>query len=602
MVGVVRGSEQMRSVITLLLRLWPHINSARRWKLGMFLVLMLVTSFSEAISISALLPFLTILTAPESLPAIPIVSSLINAFGLTQSSNILLFITIVFGLASIFAGAMRLLLLWATTKLSFAIGADLSVSIYEKTLYQPYQVHLSRNSSEIVNAVATKTSCVITTLLMVLNLISSAVMLAVILSALIFISPTVAFLVLGSFGLIYLFIYLLTRKRRISDSQSMAQESTKVIQILQEGLGGIRDVLLDGTQALHCHVYRKADAALRSAQGRSLFISQSPRYVVEALGMVLIAAFAYFLSQQSGGVGTALPVLGALALGAQRLMPVLQQAYASWSTIQSGEASFADAIKLLEQPLPSVINENSSELVAFKESIRLSHLSFRYGPESPWVLNDITLEIFKGSRVGLIGATGSGKSTLMDVFMGLLPPTEGVFEIDNQLLTPVNMRAWQRRIAHVPQSIFLSDGNLEENIAFGVPSDQVDRELVRQAARQAQIADVIDSWPMKYKTMVGERGVRLSGGQRQRIGIARALYKRADIIIFDEATSALDTETEEAVMLAIEGLSRDLTLILVAHRLTTLKNCTQIVELSSGRINNICSYQDHLRHEKDVLR
>lgn len=562
---------------------------------------MLVTSFSEALSIGALLPFLTILTAPQNLTAIPIVNRLMEASGLTNSANTLLFITVAFGFASVFAGAMRLLMLWASTKLSFAIGTDLSMSIYERTLYQPYQVHLSRNSSEIVSTISTKTSSVITTLLMALNLVSSIVMLTAIVLALIFISPVIAFLTLGTFGLIYLLINLLTRARRIVDSQRMAQDSTKVIKILQEGLGGIRDVLLDGTQAMHCQVYSKADTALRSAQGRSLFISQSPRYVVEALGMVMIAAFAYFLSQQQGGVGKALPVLGALALGAQRLLPVLQQAYASWSTIQSGEASLADAVYLLEQPLPLAINRNSSQTISLEKSIRLNRLSFRYGPELPWILRDINLEIFKGSRIGLIGATGGGKSTLLDILMGLLHPTEGTFEIDGKPISLSSIQAWQRQIAHVPQSIFLTDGSIEENIAFGVPKNQLNRELVRQAARQAQIANTIESWPMQYDTMVGERGVRLSGGQRQRIGIARALYKRAKIIIFDEATSALDSETEQAVMQAIECLSSELTLIFVAHRLSTLKNCTEIVELSSGCIGNFYTYQDLVKHEMSLF-
>lgn len=580
----------MQSVNTLLQRLWPHINSARRWQLGLFLALMVMTSFAEVLSIGALLPFLTILTAPQQLSSIPIVNALIGALGFSGAANVLLFVTIAFGVAVVLAGVMRLLLLWASTKLSFAIGADLSMSIYERTLYQPYQVHLARNSSEVVNAIATKTSSVITTLLMVLNLVSSAVMLAVILSALIFISPVVAFSALGGFGLIYLVVILLTRTRRIADSQRMAQESTKVIRILQEGLGGIRDVLLDGTQTMHCQIYREADTALRGAQGRSLFVSQSPRYGVEALGMVLIAALAYFLTQQAGGVGTVLPVLGALALGAQRLLPVLQQAYASWSTIQSGVASLADAIDLLEQPLPSVTERASTQTIPFKQSIRLNRLSFRYGPQLPWVLKDINLEIVKGSRIGLIGTTGGGKSTLLDIVMGLLPPTEGTFEIDGQPLSASNMRAWQGHIAHVPQSIFLSDSSIEENIAVGVPKHQLDRELVRQAARQAQIADVIESWPLQYQTMVGERGVRLSGGQRQRIGIARALYKRADVIIFDEATSALDDETEEAVMQAISELSEDLTVLIIAHRLTTLKNCTQIVELGNCGIKRMGTY------------
>lgn len=580
----------MQSVSTLLQRLWPHINSVRRLQLVLFLVLMVVASFAEVLSIGALLPFLAVLAEPQRLSSYPIVNVLMDFLGFSGAADVLLFVTIAFGVAVVLAGVTRLLLLWASTKLSFAIGADLSMSIYERTLYQPYQAHLARNSSQVVSAISTKTSSVITTLLMVLNLVSSAVMLAVILSALIFISPLVAFLTLGGFGLIYLVVILLTRTRRIADSQRIAQESTKVIRILQDGLGGIRDVLLDGTQAMHCQIYREADTALRGAQGRSLFVSQSPRYGVEALGVVLIAALAYFLAQQAGGVGTALPVLGALALGAQRLLPVLQQAYASWSTIQSGVASMADAIDLLEQPLPSATERASTQIIPFKQSMRLHRLSFRYGPQLPWVLKDINLEIVKGNRIGLIGTTGGGKSTLLDIVMGLLPPSEGTFEIDGQPLSTSNIRAWQGHIAHVPQSIFLSDSSIEENIAFGVPKHQLDKKLVRQAARQAQIADVIESWPMQYQTMVGERGERLSGGQRQRIGIARALYKRADVIIFDEATSALDDETEEAVMQAISELSEDLTVLIIAHRLTTLKNCTQIVELGNCGIKRIGTY------------
>jgi ATP-binding cassette subfamily B protein len=228
----------------------------------------------------------------------------------------------------------------------------------------------------------------------------------------------------------------------------------------------------------------------------------------------------------------------------------------------------------------------------FRQQIRLNQLSFQYSPQTPWVLNEVNLCILRGSRVGFIGVTGSGKSTLLDIVMGLLEPTTGTIEIDGQLVTSGNHRAWQEHIAHVPQAIFLADSTIEENIAFGVPKDQIDSGRVRQAAEQAQIADIILTWPNKYQTLVGERGIRLSGGQRQRIGIARALYKKADVIIFDEATSALDNETEQAVMQAIEGLSGDLTLLIIAHRLTTLKNCTQVVEMENGRLKRIGSYQE----------
>jgi len=202
------------------------------------------------------------------------------------------------------------------------------------------------------------------------------------------------------------------------------------------------------------------------------------------------------------------------------------------------------------------------------------------------------LTIKKGDRVGFVGPTGSGKSTLLDIVMGLLQPTDGAIQIDNQLITPDNQHLWQKHIGHVPQSIYLSDSSIEENIAFGVPKERIDFKRVKQAAEQAQIKDMIESLPQGYKTFVGEGGVRLSGGQRQRIGIARALYKRIDVIIFDEATSALDNETEEVVMNAIENLSKKLTILIIAHRLTTLKNCSYIVKLKDGAIKDIGSYQE----------
>lgn len=308
--------------------------------------------------------------------------------------------------------------------------------------------------------------------------------------------------------------------------------------------------------------------------------------------MLLIAALAYTLAQQSDGIAKAIPVLGALALGAQRLLPVLQQAYGAWSSIQGGKASLQDTLELLDQPLPDYAGQPAAKPLPFRQYINLNQLSFRYSPQTPWVLKNLDLRIVKGSRVGFIGATGSGKTTLLDIVMGLLQPTDGMIEIDGQSITTSNNRSWQAHIAHVPQAIFLADSTIEENIAFGVPKNQIDHERVRQAAHQAQIAEIIETWPKHYQTFVGERGIRLSGGQRQRIGIARALYKQADVIIFDEATSALDNETEQAVMQAIEGFSEDLTILIIAHRLTTLKNCTQIVELGNGGIKRTGSYQD----------
>lgn len=557
------------------------------------LVLMVISSFAEILSIGAVLPFLAVLTAPSQIFEQHAAQPYIQALGINTPEQLLLPLTIAFCLAALLAGAMRLLLLWVGTRVSFATGADLSIDIYRRTLYQPYAVHVARNSSEVINGISGKATGVIHGIIVpTLTLISSGIMLIAILVALLIVDPVTALTAFGGFGVIYGLIIRLTRKRLLIDSQRIARESTHVIKSLQEGLGGIRDVLIDGSQAAYCQIYREADHPLRQAQGNILFIGQSPRYGMEALGMLLIAALAYSLAKQPDGIAKAIPVLGALALGAQRLLPILQQSYVAWSCIRGGQASLQDALELLDQPLPDYAHQPAAIPMPFRAQISLKQISFRYSATTPWILQKLNFTIANGSRIGFIGTTGSGKSTLLDIVMGLLQPTEGEIEIDGQPITLGNYRSWQAHIAHVPQAIFLADSTIEENIAFGVPKDKIDHARVKQAAHQAQIAEAIETWPKQYQTFVGERGIRLSGGQRQRIGIARALYKQADVIIFDEATSALDSETELAVMQAIEGLSADLTILIVAHRLTTLKNCTQIVELSDGGIKRIGTYQD----------
>ena len=582
-----------QSLRHLLARLWRHISPRRRGQLGLLLVLMLFASFAEILSIGAVLPFLAVLTAPERIFGHSAMQPVLQLLGLTAPGQLLLPLTITFGVAALVAGAMRLTLLWTSTKLSFATGADLSIDIYRRTLYQPYKIHMARNSSEIISGISSKVSGAINSVIVpVLTLVSASIMLATILVAVLSFEPMIAVVALSGFGLIYGFIIWVTRTRKTINSLNIARESTQVVKCLQEGLGGIRDVLIDGSQEAYCQIYRNADLPLRRAQGSNQFIGQSPRYGMEALGMLLIAALAYAVAQQADGIAKAIPLLGVLALSAQRLLPVMQQAYAAWSSMQSYHASLQNILDLLDQPLPEYADKSAAKPLPFRQSIKLNQISFRYSQQTPVVLNDLNLVIAKGDRVGFIGATGSGKSTLLDIVMGLLQPTEGTLEIDGRPITTSNHRAWQAHIAHVPQAIFLADSTIQENIAFGVPKNQIDCERVRQAARQAQISDIIETWPKQYQTFVGERGIRLSGGQRQRIGIARALYKQADVIIFDEATSALDNETEQAVMHAIEGLSSELTVLIIAHRLTTLKNCTQIVELDNGRVLRSGSYQN----------
>jgi ATP-binding cassette subfamily B protein len=581
----------------MLMRLWRHISPRRRVQLAILFILMVVAAFAEVLSIGAVLPFLSVLTAPDQMFSSHLAQPVIHQFGLQEPDQLLLLLTIVFAAGALISGALRLILLWAQTRLSYAIGADFSMSIYRRTLYQPYSVHVSRNSSVVIAGISNKANGVVgTTILPLLTIVNSTLMLTSILAAVLAIEPAIAISSVAGFGFIYVVVILITRKALTRDSQSISQDLNQVVKALQEGLGGIRDVLIDGTQATYCDIYRKADMPLRRAQARIAIIGASPRYAIEALGMVLIAALAYFLVNRPSGMTAAIPVLGALALGAQRLLPVLQQAYSSWTLMRGGHASLRDTLDLLDQPLPAHATAAAPEPMPFQSAIELCDLSFRYAAQAPWVLQNLNLKIPKGARVGFIGTTGSGKSTLLDIIMGLLSPTTGSIAIDGVVVTSENHRAWQAHIAHVPQAIFLADATIAENIAFGIPAEQIDIGRVRQAAERAQISVTIESWSDQYNTMVGERGVRLSGGQRQRIGIARALYKRADVIVFDEATSALDNETERAVIQAIEALGEEVTMIIVAHRLTTLRNCTQIVVLSQGGIARVGNYQELVRH------
>ena len=287
-----------------------------------------------------------------------------------------------------------------------------------------------------------------------------------------------------------------------------------------------------------------------------------------------------------------MPLLGSLALGAQRLLPALQQTYSSWATIIGSQAILADTLDLLDQPLPADAVEPPPAPLVLESSACLKGVRFRYSDDGPWVLDELDLTIRKGARVGIVGSTGSGKSTMLDLLMGLLTPTQGEVLVDGYAVTGQRLRAWQRTIAHVPQHIYLADASVAENIAFGIPRHSIDVRRVREAARRAQIAEFVESKPEGYDAFVGERGIRLSGGQRQRLGIARALYKQASVLVLDEATSALDNATDKSVMAAIEALDRDLTILLIAHRLTTVRRCDTIVQLENGRVVAQGSYDE----------
>ena len=570
-------------MIAELTSLWLHTSKRRHVQFFLILILMVTSSIAEVVSIGAVVPFLAILTSPEQVFQHQYMQFIIDFFQFKDPDELILPVTIAFISAAILSGFMRLLLLYATTRFPYATGADISVEAYRRTLFQDYLAHTAFNTSELINGITIKTGAVTSGILNpALIFISSVVVIIFVVAALFVVDAVVTVSALLVFGLLYGLVIVYTRSKLEENSRKIAKESTQVIKSIQEGIGGIREVLIEQNQDFYCRLYRQSDMPMRRALGNNQFIHGSPRYVIESIGIVLIAGLAYAIHLRDGGVESAIPVLGALALGAQRILPALQQLYGSYASIRSSYASFNDVLHLLSQPLPEYFCGSGS--IPFSKGIYLKNVSLYYGRAKRPILNNINMSIPKGSIVGLIGSTGGGKSTLFDIIMGLIIPSSGDIFIDDKLVDSKNRCLWQKRISHVSQNTYLSDASIEENIAFGVPADQIDYEKVRESAKLAQLSEIVESWPEKYKTLVGERGGRLSGGQRQRIGIARAIYKQSDVLILDEATSALDTKTEREVMRSIQTLSKDITILIIAHRTITLRDCDQIYSLENGKL------------------
>lgn len=586
---VARQDAKPGNVSAAVRRLFAQMSARRRRQAVRIWLFMLVGAFAEMVSIGALLPFLSLLAAPERVQRYPLFVDLTGLLGLPQD-RLLPAATLLFITTAILAAAVRLLLLRAAQRFVFAVGHDLGTKLYDHLLHQSYLYHTLHNSADVqagIQKVNNITNLFLQPLMQ--GLISLTVM-VFILSALALADPLLALVAIGSFGGVYVLISLTVRRVLQRNSGRLSALATRRIQAIQEGMGAIRDVLIDRAQPLYLRKFAVLDQSFRDAQSVTTFLANAPRYLVEGMGMVLIAVLAVHASRQPGGLMEALPALGALAIGAQRLMPLLQQAYFGWSQMMTNYANLTNVLDVLDQPVERP--DRTAPPLGFESAIELRDVSFGYGAAGA-VLHDVSLHIPKGARIGLVGRTGSGKSTVLDLVMGLLQPQQGEVRINGKPLADAQDRfRWQANINHVPQAIFLSDDSVAANIAFGQEGDGIDLARVRAAAEAAQAAEFIEAMPDGYASSVGEQGMRLSGGQRQRIGLARALYARRPVLVLDEATSALDAMTEAAVMESIRRLDEDLTIIIVAHRLSTLRHCSTIVRLDAGRIAGIGSVEE----------
>ena len=585
----MKNKYESNNSVFLLFLLWKNFSNKRKKQLAILLLLMILSGFADAFSLASIMPFLGVIINPSKISSLPLIGKLPDSFNIHSSNNLIIIFTLIFTSATLIAAALRVLNIFISNRLSAVIGTDLSCEAYRRTLFQDYESYLKRSSNEIIAAATSITANVVISIYSALQIFTSGFIFIALLTTLLYINWAIAFITAMLICLVYLILAINLKTRLSSNSSFIVKYTNNQVKALQEGLGGFREVYLNNHQVWYLKIYELADKQLRLKISENAFLNLFPKYVLEAFGMLILAFITLFLTKNSSENDAIIPTIGAFALGAQRILPTTQLIYSSWTNIQSRNESMRKILQMIRQPINGSKNNLRIKSLPFKNSINLENVSFKYKGSENIILDNVNLAINKGEKVGFYGKTGSGKSTLIDLIMGLLLPTKGEIKIDGIRVSKSSdfskNKSWQSNISHVPQSIFLVDATIAENIAFGIPYQKIDFELVEKVAEIAQLHDLILKSKNGYFTLVGERGVRLSGGQRQRIGIARGLYKRSNVLILDEATSALDLITEQKVMRGIFNLDSEITLLIIAHRLSTLDNCDKMVEIAKGKIN-----------------
>ncbi|HEX8263239.1 MAG TPA: ABC transporter ATP-binding protein [Allosphingosinicella sp.] len=561
------------------LALFRLLSPARRRQFALTLLLMLAGAVAEMVTIGAALPFLALVADPQSALVPPRFLRLLETVGGSAVVGAALLLIV----AALASAMVRLALTWGSQRFVMAAGHDMAAAVFGRMLRQPYAEQVRRNSSTTLAAIDKVQGVVFGLLQPAMQGLIGVFIALCVFAVLLRIDARAAGMAAVSVTLAYVAVSLLVRPRLRRNSKALAGTMVDRTRTIQEGLGGIRDIILDRSEPLFEAKFRELDSRYRRAQVGTQFVAGAPRFVVEAAGLVAIAVVTLAMSLEPGGVVKAIPVLGALALGAQRLLPLLQQAYYGWSLASGNFQAFRDVIEFMQAPVPEPQPVPARPL-AFERELVFDRVGFRY-PEGRFGLVDVDLRIRAGEHVGIAGPTGGGKSTLLDLLMGLLEPDRGEIRVDGRPLDAASRAAWQAGLAHVPQTIYLADDSIAANIAFPRAAEGMDPERLDAAVRAARLDAFLAGLPEGLRTRVGERGVRLSGGQRQRIGLARALYRRPRLLILDEATSALDEATEAAVLAALQELRKDLTLVTVAHRATTLAACDRLIRVEGGRVS-----------------
>jgi ATP-binding cassette subfamily B protein len=581
------------------------LSVENRFKLILLLVCMVIGLIFEIFSIALILPFLTVISDVSLLKNYRFLTDYLDYFSQISGFSQILVMTILFVGFSILNGLFRMFLLWFNFSYIYKVGAEIGQKVFNTIIFQPMSFH-TENSSSVSLGATRKVDYVVDTIIKpLLQGLASAIFAIGIVILMLTLAPeatSIFFCVAFSY---YAAVSSFFKSRLNQISRIVAKNETSRISIVQEALGSIRDVIIDKKHLFFIARFSKQNSQLRFLQGRTGFLSLSPRYLLEALGMSAIALIAYIAVNGGASILDSLPILGLLAISAQKLLPLIQQVYVSWSSINASKHLLSEVIEILQltEDISNDIETCHKDVVGedifnFSSSgneiplISVKNLKYRYPSADRNVLNGISLNIARGESIGLIGETGSGKSTLIDLIMGLNFDIQGRISIGGIELNQDNCSGWHKILSHVPQAIYLLDATIAENIALGEEAELASFDRIVAAAKKAKLDDFVMQLGSGYETRVGERGVKLSGGQRQRIGIARALYKGADVLVFDEATSALDSKTENLLIRDIAALKGDITILMIAHRLSTLSSCDRIIELQNGVISWTGSYDE----------
>jgi len=586
----------MKSLVTALEILEPK----ERKSALLILPLIVISGLLDMFGVALVFPFLKLLTEPELLSNNAYLAWAYDAGAFSSASDFIVFTGIIFVCFLLLSSLFKIFTVYVANRWLEGRAQSLSVRMLQTYLKQPYEKILSRNSSDLVANMISETNRIVSNIYRSFSeFVMSIVVLVLLMGLLLVIDATITLLAIAAFTLLYGLMLIVVKNKTSMLGETILQSNRNRHRLAWEALAGGKQVrLLNRESSLVNSFSEPAQAyAMASALGNTL--RQAPRHIVESVAIGGTVFLTLALMLRSGGLGTeamanAVPVLGVFALAVHRMMPAFQRGYNAVMSLRLSSASaesirseFESATNLM--PLP----EGKITPIPFHDSIELKDLTFTYpGADEP-SLSNINLKIAAGSSIGIIGQTGAGKTTLMDLLLGLLPPTSGQILVDGRQLDATQVRSWRANIGYVPQDMFLSDASVAQNIAFGVPENEIDMARVDNASQMAQIKRfILEEMPEGYDSIVGEDGVRLSGGQRQRISIARALYSLPEVIVFDEATSALDTGTEDLLMQEIGQLARQNTLIMVAHRLSTVKDCDLIISLSAGKIEWAGTYDD----------